>query len=334
MLYSVFATVGLSDICLWMFIMNPPSPGIMIPLVLLSIRGLFGFMLFALIKYKTEFENAGILGVFTSIFFYIFSIMGIVGIIFVLHEVSKNSKKSSLYHIDKEEGEDIEESSDSHKQSLVNVNEMREVAPLADGMTDDKTVVRIATIQAMEDLDATHVRNVLVSSKSDKSKDVQYFAQEALTKISDSYLRKIKKLADIVNNSEPNYEDYKNLADVYAEYAHKNIEHPILVEFYRKEAIKYYSDLIENYPRNQNEILKDLIPVLFENNNYKECIKYCDEIYNDPILSSTAIEFKARCLFNTRDIGSLKSFTEKETRSGVSAINDFIELSKEEFQNG
>ena len=333
-LYSLFISVGLSDIFIWVLIMNPPRPGILLPIVLLSIRGLFGFMLFAFIKYETKYENAGILGLFTFIFFYIFSIMGIVGIFFVLNDISKGSKKSSLYHIDNEEGENIEESSDPDKQAFMNFDEMREVAPLADGMVDDKTIVRIATIQAMEALDVTHIRNVLVDSKSDKSKDVQYFAQEALTKISDTYMRKIKELTDIVNNSEPNYEDYKKLADIYAEYAHKNIEHPILVEFYRKEAIKYYNDLLQNYPEQKNSILANLIPVLFENQNYKECIKYCDEIYNDPTLTSNSIKFKARGLFQTRDIGSLKKFAEKENKSNVAAINDFIELSNEEFQNG
>ena len=202
------------------------------------------------------------------------------------------------------------------------------------GLADDKTIVRIATIQAMENLDDTNIFSLIVDSKSDKSRDVQYFAQDALTKVSDSYMKKIKKLTDTINNSEPNYKNFKALADIYAEFAHKNIEHPILVEFYRKEAMKFYNDLLSNYPDRQNAILKKFIPVLFENGNYKECIKYCDAIYDDPILKLKSIEYKARCLFQTRNIGTLKEFAKKESRSGVPAINGFMELSKEEFQNG
>ncbi len=314
--------------------MNPPNSDMVFPITSICIRVLLSVLLFAFIKYKTSFENPGTLGVFASILFFLFSIMGILGIFFILNEISKGPRKSLLYHIDKEEGENIDDPSDYHKQSLLDISELREVAPLAEGMTDDKTIVRIATIQAMEDADVTSIRNVLIESKKDKSKDVQYFSHEALKKISESYMEKIKKLTDTINNSEPNFHDYKKLADLYAEFGHKKVDHPILVEFYRKEAIKYYKDLLVNYPENKNIIIANIIPVLFENSDYEECIKYCDEIGNDTEFISKSIEFKARCFFQSRKIGSLKRFAEKEVKSDVSAINNFIELYKEEIHNG
>lgn len=329
-LYSLFILVGIADICILVFIIHPAKPGPVFPLILLSIRGGISFMLFALFKYKTKFDNAGILGLFTSVFYFVFSVMGIGCMFLVLKEISnENRKLASLYHIDKEEGENDEDSSDIDDDTSINFDEIREVAPLTDGLADDASKIRIATIQAMEGLDDTNLFSHIVDSKNDKSRNVQYFAQDALTKVSDSYMKKIKELTDTINKSEPNYEDYKALADIYAEFAHKNIEHKILVEFYRKEAMKFYNDLLSNYPDRQHSILEKFIPVLFENGNYKECLEYCDVIYDDPILKSKSIEYKARCFFQARNIGTLKKLAEKESNSNLSAINNFLELCKE-----
>ncbi len=333
-LYSLFAVVGLADIGVWSVIMNPPKPGIAVPIISLSIRVSLSFLLFAFIKSKTRCENPGILGSFTAISFFLFSIIGIAGTFFIINEARKGSHKHALYHIDKEEGEEIDAPLDYHNQSLINLNEMREVAPLAEGMTDDKTMVRIATIRAMEDASVTNIRNVIVDSINDKSKDVQYFAHEALKKISNSYIKKIKQLTNIINNSEPTYDNYKELADLYAEFAHKNVEHPVLVEFYRKEAIKHYNNLLNDYPDNRIIILTNLIAVLFENGDYETCIKYCKEAYNYPEFVSMSIEFKARCLFQLRDIKSLKKLATKEEVQNVSVLRDFMDMCKEELYYG
>ncbi len=335
-IYSLFAVIGLADIGIWSIIMNPPKPSIAVPIISLSIRISLSLLLFAFIKSKTRCKNPGILGSFTAIFFFLFSIIGIVGTFFIINEVRKGSHNHALYHIDKEEGEEIDDPLDYHSQSLLslNLNEIREVAPLADGMTDDETMVRIATIRAIENSSITNIRDVLADSINDKSKDVQYFAHEALKKISDSYIKKIKQRINIINNSEPTYDNYKKLADLYAEFAHKNVEHSDLVEFYRKEAIKYYNNLLKDYPSNRIIILSNLIAVLFESRDYEECIKCCEEIYNYPEFVSMSIEFNARCLFQLRDMKSLKKFVTWEKVQNVPMLSNFMNIHKEELHYG
>ncbi|MEA1949269.1 MAG: hypothetical protein U9N83_18460 [Thermodesulfobacteriota bacterium] len=291
--------------------------------------------MFLLVRYKLRHEDAMLLGLFTSILFYFFGIIGLSGMYFVFNTMAKPSaQKASLYHIDKEEGEETPDSIVSDQPISIRFDELREVAPLADGMTDDDTIIRIAAISAIEETDSTHLFNILTDSRKDTAKEVQYSAHEALKKISDAYMKKIRKLTDVINKSGPDYETFKELADLYAELAHKNIEHPILVRFYRQEAIKYYSDLLKNYQQHRNAILAGLIPVLYENSDYKECIKYCEELYKDPELCSKSIEFKARCLFKIRDIRSLEQFMQKQRNSNLAAINNFIELSEYGLYDG
>ncbi len=254
---------------------------------------------------------------------------------FVFNAIAESSSQSAtLYHIDKEEGEETSSSDIAGKPTSINFNELREVAPLADGMTDADTKLRIATIHAIEETDSTGLFNVLVDSRKDKAKEVQYFAHEALKKASDFYMNKIKKCMDIINKTEPHYENFKELADLYAELAHKNIEHPILINFYRKEAIKYYSDLLINFQEHQDAILSSIIPVLYEKGDYKECIQYCEMLYGSSELSINSIEYKARCLFRIRDMDSLKKFAQQEKQSNVPAINYFNEVSALGFTYG
>jgi hypothetical protein len=327
--------IGLLDVSIWTIVLIHPGNIVVSPIVFLSVRGVFSIILFLLVKYKLKHESAMFLGLFTSIIFYFLGIIGLSGMYFVFNTVAEPSaQKASLYHIDKEEGEETPDSIVSDQPISIRFDELYEVAPLADGMTDDDTVIRVAAISAIEETDSTQLFSVISDSRKDTAKEVQYFAHEALKKVSDAYMKKIKELIDDINKSGSSYETFKELADLYADLAHKNIEHPILVRFYRQEAIKYYSDLLKNYQQHRNAILEGLIPVLYENGDYKECIKYSEELYQDPELSSKSIEFKARCLFKMRDIRTLEQFIQNQKNSNLVSINNFIELSEYGLNDG
>lgn len=320
--------IGLLDLLLWIILWAHPGNMTISSTAFLGIRSLYCAAVFLFIKHKIKLDNPVLLGLFSSILLFLFGIMGLFVMCLVFKALTESSSQSAmLYHIDKEEGEETAASDNTGVPASINFDELRQVAPLADGMTDADTKLRIATIHAIEETDSTRLFNVLVDSRKDKAKEVQYFAHEALKKASDFYMNKIKKCMDSINKSEPRYEDFKELADLYAELAHKNIEHPILVNFYRKEAIKYYSDLLKNFQEHRDAILSSIIPVLYENGDYKECIQYCEKLYGVPELSTISIEFKARCLFRIRDIDTLKKFAQQEKQSKVLAINYFNEVS-------
>ena len=255
---------------------------------------------------------------------------------YIIINMTKNdgAQKAMLYHIDKEEGEDISDPYISDKQIMINFDELREVAPLADGMTDDDILMRIAAISAIEETDSTKMFNILIDSKKDKAKEVQYYAHEALKKIGDKYMRRINVLTGIINKHGQDYITYKELADLYAMLAHKNLEHPILVRFYRQEAIKYYSELLEKYSNYRKTILGSLIPVLYENGEYTKCVKYCKELYNDTDYYTLSAEFIARCYFSARDIKSLIRYTQKEYQKNIASINNYIEFQENNVSNG
>ncbi len=320
--------IGLLDLALWIILLAHPGNIMISSTAFLCVRGIYCAAAFLFIKYTIKLDNPILLGLFSSILFFLFGIIGLFVMYFVFNAIAESSSQAAtLYHIDKEEGEGTSTPDIAGGPAPIKFDELREVAPLADGMTDADTKLRIATIHAIEETDSTRLFNVLVDSRKDQAKEVQYFAHEALKKASDFYMNKIKKCMDIINKSEPRYENFKELADLYAELAHKNIEHPILVSFYRKEAIKYYSDLLTNFQEHRDAILSNIIPVLYENGDFKECIQYCDKLYRAPKLSTISIEFKARCLFQMRDMNSLRKLAQQEKQSNIPAINHFNEVS-------
>ncbi len=352
-LYLFLAIVGGLDCCLWIIMMIQPGNIRISPIHFLGIRIGFCIFLFLFVRSQLKLEsiNSDLAGIFTMIFFFGFSIFGIAGMMFVLNMVfNKSFQTGTLYHIDKEEGElqeDLE-----RRDILIDINELRRVAPLVDGMTGENKDIRIATIQAMDEVASDSVRKLLQGFPNDKSKEVQYgdtlkkisellkeskrddfkevqyYANDALKNISDAYTEKIKHLLGDVNRNPPNYETYKNLADLYAQFAEINIEHPVLVKFYQQEAVKYYSYVLENYPQHRKAILEKFIPALYQTKDYAQCLEYCEEIQQDPELSSLSILYKARCLFSMRKISSLKQFAANVRDSNITTIDNFVKLSR------
>ncbi len=330
--------IGLLDCALWSMIMTHPRNIGISPIAFLGARVVLCTIIFFFIRYKIKHLESMLLGLFTVILFFLFSIIGLLTMIFIFDIATRfNTPKALLYHIDKQEekGSDNRETILSEEQILINFDDLHELSPLADGMTDDDTLMRIAAISAIEETDSTKLFNILIDSKQDKSKEVQYFAHEALKKIGDKYMKKINNLTFSINNGGPgpDYQTLKELADLYAVLAHKNIEHPILVRFYRQEAIRYYLGLLNNYQQYHQSILASLITVLYENGDYSACIKYCDELCDTEYFPKS-IEYKARCYFELRDIRSLKQLVQIETNSNFNSLNNFIEFHKDSVSNG
>jgi hypothetical protein len=296
-------------------------------LILLGVRGIFSILLYYYIRFKIKHEKAIVLGIITSILYHFYSVIGMLGACFIFHSVTTpSSHKALLYHIDKEEGEEIAESDLLEELISLDFDELREVAPLADGITDENAIMRIAAINAIEETNSTSLVKTLIDYKNDTAKEVQYYAHEALKKIGDNYLRKINELTNMINKTVPDYKTFKELADLYAILAHKNIEHPIIVRFYRQEAIKYYTDMLKTYRQHRRKILDKLIPVLYENGDYRLCIKYCEEICKNPELYVKGIDYKARCLFKIRDIKSLEQLAQSEANIKTVSIKNYKEL--------
>jgi hypothetical protein len=328
--------VGLLDCGIWILMLLIRPENFLVSLGFLISRGLFSVLVLLLVRYYTRSEsiNSTVLGVLSGIFLYIGSIGGIIAICLILIKFFDQSLQTGMiHHIDQEEGEGSEVSGGD--RVYIDISELLKVAPLADGMTEAQKEIRIAAVLAMEeimeDVDATSIRNTLIESGNDPAKEVQFYAHEALKKMSDSYTEKIKRLMDIVNNQpDPGYETYKELADLYAQFADANIEHPILIKFYRQEAVKYYAHILQQYPQYRNAILQKFIPALYQNKEYARCLQYCEETRQEPELSSLSILYTARCLFNTRDMVSLKQFARQTSHSDVEAIKNFIALCESE----
>jgi len=323
--YIIF--IGVLDSIVWMLMMTRTEDMNYSLLILVGVRGIFSILLYYFVRYKINDEKAVVLGVITSVLYHFFSVIGMIGMCFIFNTVTNpSSRKALLYHIDKEEGEAVAESDLLGELSSIDFEELREVAPLADGITDEDAIMRIAAINAIEETNSTYLLKTLIDYKKDTAKEVQYYAHEALKKIGDKYMKKINELTNIINKSVPDYKNFKELADLYALLAHKNIEHPIIVRFYRQEAIKYYTDMLKTYHQHRKKILQKLIPVLYENSDYRLCIKYCEEICKYPELYVKSIDYKARCLFKIRDISSLEQLAQSETNNKMVSIKNFKEL--------
>jgi hypothetical protein len=318
--------VGVIDCYAWSVLIIHPASSDNFHIIFLAFRTVISVIVYFVVKNIVKHNDSNFIGIVAGILYYLFSIIGLLGVYLIFNSISKStSKKALIYHIDK----DVEEEQDSiifEKPISINFSELQEVAPLADGMTDDDTLMRIATISAIEETDSTKLFNVLIESKKDKAKEVQYYAHEALKKVGDKYTKKINDLMGKINRSNPDYKTFKELADLYAVLSHKNIEHPILVRFYRQEAIKYYSDLLSNYQEHRKSILAGLISVIYENGDYRLCINYCKELAEDPELSFKSLEYIFRSLFKLRDIESLKELAQLKSNTYPELTEKYLEL--------
>jgi len=242
---------------------------------------------------------------FTIVLTLFYSMPGVLALFYILDSGRlSQSKQGKLYHIDQEEGEVFAQ---TETDDTIPFEELIRVSPLVDGLTDDDKNNRIATVLAMEHMiDSTTIRKALIQSQSDPHKEVQYFVNGALSKVSENCLDKIKKQLDILNNANPDYENYKKLADLYAYIADANIEHPLLVEFYYKEAEKYYRFIMEKYPTKTVEIHEKLIPVIYAQKAYAECIHVCDKVMEVPELRSLSYLYKLRSLFSLRKLDDMQ----------------------------
>ena len=242
--------------------------------------------------------------IFLLVFFY--SLPGVIAFTFIMHSYYwGRTKTGKLYHIDQEEGELAGETDVNTKK--ISIQELTRVAPLIDGLTDDDKNNRIATVLAMEKMvDYPSIRKALMRSQNDPQKEVQYYINDALKKVADDYMDKIKKQLDIINKTEPTYESYKKLADLYAYLANANIDHSVLIRFYYTEMEKYYTYLLENYPENKIEVLRQLVPALYNSKAYDRCLKMCEEIKDIPELYPVSILYKLRSLFSLRKMDAIR----------------------------
>lgn len=328
--YLIF--IGVLDSIVWILIMIRTEDMSYPLLILVGVRGVFSILLYYFVRYKRREEKAVIIGVIASILYHFFSIIGMLGMCYIFNTVTNSSsRKALLYHIDKEEGEQPEETDLLEELISIDFDELREVAPLADGITDEDAIMRIAAINAIEETNSTYLLKTLFDYKNDAKKEVQYYAHEALKKIGDKYMKKINELTKIINKSVPDYKTFKELADLYAMLAHKNIEHPIIVRFYRQEAIKYYTFMLKKYHQHRKKILRKLIPVLYENSDYRLCIKHCEEIGKYPELYGKSVDYKARCLFKIRDIKTLEQLAESISSDDMVSIKNYKELARSDF---
>jgi tetratricopeptide (TPR) repeat protein len=267
----------------------------------------FVLIIFLRMRKLTEIDpdRKNIFIFFTLFFFSCFSLFGIITSLLLYRVIVKPSTDlSSLYHIDQEEGE--EEFNDEKQDIQINLEELCNVSPLIDGLTDEEKNVRVAAILAMEEVDSQSTRQTLVSARKDTSKEVQYYANEAIKKISDMYFSRITEILKVVKKMKtPQYQKQKELADLYSQFAEANIEHPVIVESYRAKAINIYEELLKFFPEHRRDIVYQLIPALYYNRNYDLCIKYCFEIEENDENFEHVRSFKARAFFALRDIPAL-----------------------------
>ena len=277
-------------------------------LIFISSKIIMTMLIFILIKTQ-RIENKNhliVLAFFVFLLVFLYSLLGVIAFIFIMHSYYwENKKTGKLYHIDQEEGELAGETDVNTKK--ISIQELTRVAPLIDGLTDDNKNNRIATVLAMEKMiDYPSIRKALMRSQNDPHKEVQYYINDTLKKVAEDSMDRIKKQLDIINKTEPDYETYKELADLYAYLDNAKIDHSVLIQFYYTEMEKYYTYLIENYPENKTEVLRQLVPALYNNKAYDRCLKMCEEIKDIPELYPVSILYKLRSLFSLRKVDALR----------------------------
>lgn len=317
--YIVLIILGSADLffCIWMT--SHFREMTYLPLVFVLSKIVFAVLVFLLIKprMKRAAQGLDIVGFFVFTLVITFSLFGVITLIIIMESsFGEKIKKAKIYHIDQEEGELVPDEIDEHDS--VPLRELTKVAPLVDGLTDDEKKNRIATIQAMDHMiDFPSIRESLISAKSDPHKEVQYYVNDVLKKVTEKCMGQIKNQLDIINNAEPTYESYKKLADLYAYIANASIDHPVLVDFYHQESAKYYAYLLENYPESKVEVLKQLIPAVYQNKEYDECLKLCEQVKGIGELNSIAMLFKLRSLFKLRKVALLKEEASSVNLRGI-----------------
>ncbi|GEM_PF-2113212 len=326
-----FLLIGVVDLCLWMMTIVP-AIGAISPTAFVLLRCIFILVIIGL--FYRRGTNPLIPTVLATSLFVAFSLFGILALWIVMRAAGGVGEKASLYHIDNEEGE--EAGSDvPASQSLV-IDELRRVSPLIDGMTDDSKDNRIAAIQAMEQVsDSTNIRKILLEAKLDPHKEVQYYANDALNKVNDGYMDRIKELLDKMNNmAEPDIAIYLELADMYAAVADAGIDHPVLLQFYAQEAVKYYFYVLDELPEDSDEnevgpvskqqVLKKLMPTLYSNKEFEKCIGHCKTAAQYQNLQDIANLYRARCLFKLKKLRSLKEFSKNFQAMDIPNMDEFL----------
>jgi len=328
--YILLIIIGIADLVFCISMSNRFHEMAYPSLMFIFLRVFVATLLFFLAKSQMKDSRFGqsFIGFLLVTVYFVYSLFGMIAFIFVMEIYqARKSKKAKLYHIDQEEGEIGDENPDDIE--AVPIGELARVAPLIDGLTDDDKDNRIAAIQAMEHLiDHPSIREALIAAKNDAHKEVQYYVNDALKKLTDDYMGKIKNQLEIINNNDPSYESYKTLADLYAYIAIAAIDHPVLVKFYHQESAKYYTYVLENYPEYKLEILKKLIPALYHNKTYDKCLNACEDVKDFPELSSLALLYKMRSLFNLRKIEALKRLTSSVNLNEIVSEDNLFNLSQ------
>ena len=323
--------IGVFDLCLWV-ICIVPAVGAISPPVFVLLRCILILAIIGL--FYRRGSNALIPAVLATSMFVAFSLFGILALWIVMREADGGGGKATLYHIDNEEGEEAEPDM-APSQSLV-IDELRRVSPLIDGMTDNSKDNRIAAIQAMEKVsDSSNIRKILLEAKLDPHKEVQYYANDALNKVNDGYMDRIKELLDEMNNmAEPDIAVYQELADMYAAVADAGIDHPVLLQFYAQEAVKYYFYVLDELPEDSDEkqvgplskqqVLKELLPTLYSNKEFEKCLEHCKTASQYTNLQSIAYLYRARCLFKLKKLRSLKEFSKGFQGMDIPNMDEYL----------
>lgn len=323
--------IGLGDAC-WWGIAVFQADRVHVPLLTLFGMRLVWVALYSGLVWHMAPRTLtrSLFALFAGLFLAAFSVFGVMAMLAVLKLVRQEGRPHSLlYHIDQEAGAE-DSADDAPPLHEINLHELRKVAPLADAMTDDQKNIRVAAILAMEQVEVPSIRRALLAARNDPSKEVQYYAHEALKKIGEAYTNRIKHLTARMNASdEPGFEEYHHLADAYAEFAQAGIEHPVLVAFYWQEAVRYYGYLLETYPDRQQIILQRLIPALYATRAYDRCAAYCEQSLTDAALRDLCIEYQARCLFAMRKVAALTTFAAQTHDADVDVLTNFHALCEE-----
>lgn len=334
------ALFALPDSLLWLTLLRPQAMAYAFsPEICVGLHAMLAGLLALLVHARRAPDAPSpVIAPLTGVVLLAFGPFGAFGLLPVWRMTfSRTPPTARLYHIDQEEGERGLPDAESEERSAarIRLDELRKVAPLADGMTDEDKDIRVAAILAMDGVDSPHIRDVLLAATDDPHKAVQYYALEVLKKIGDEYTKQIKTLLNRINTeSNPGYETYKRLADLYAQFAASGIEHPVLMAFYQQESVKYYSHILKAYPERRKETLQQVIPALHANADYRRCVALCEEVRHDPDLAEMAILYTARSLFDLRDLPALKAFALQEHDSGLEALPQFLQLAGEEAWHG
>jgi len=314
--------IGFIDVSNWVILLGVNSSDLIWQLFYFLFRIILCLTIFFVLKHLITLTSGkkGLFIIYTLIFFSCFSFLGVLTALFLYKILADPvTQPARLYHIDYEVGK--EALKEEKLEIQVYLEELCKVGPLIDGMTDEEKDIRVATILAMEQVDSEVTRQILISAKNDTSKEVQYYAHEALKKISNTFFSRIKELTNTIKTYKtPPYELYKELADLYAQFAEANIEHPVIVGLYWDKAIEIYEKLLELFSEKRNDILYQFIPALYYHKNYELCIAYCNGIEYRNELFEHVSSFKARALFAMRDIPGLKELARKIKNLGINSI--------------